>query len=118
VLTSETSDQVEATVIAKIGAIISERGGDVGQLSRSAKLNANLALSSLDLALLVSELEFELRVDPFAKLVSITSVRTVDDLVRAYRKAMFPESEQAESDAGLADAQRRAQERRLRRTDR
>jgi acyl carrier protein len=116
VLTSETSDQVETIVIGKISAIISERGGDVVPISRSAKLNANLALSSLDLALLVSELEFETGVDPFAELVSITSVRTVDDLVKAYRRAMLPEAERTEADDGLADAQRRAEKRRLRTT--
>ena len=55
------------------------------------KLNATLGLTSLDLAFLVAELEAELGVDPFAKLVSITSVRSVGDLVRAYQQAFFPE---------------------------
>src|SRR5262249_56725823 len=112
-------DKVEAIILDKIRAILSERGGPpVVSLSRTAKLNANLGLSSLDLALLVSELEFELGVDPFAKLVAITSVRTIGDLVNAYRRAMLPEANRENPDDGFADAQRRAEKRRLRTAER
>jgi acyl carrier protein len=112
---SPKGDQVEAIILDKIRAILSERGGPPAvSLSRSAKLNANLGLSSLDLARLVSELEFELGIDPFAKLVPITSVITIDDLVNAYRRAMSPEAERENLDDGLADAHRRAEKRRLR----
>ena len=62
------------------------------------KLNATLGLSSLDLAFLVAELEVELGVDPFAKLVSITSVRSVDDLVQAYRSAVLGDSKPRAND--------------------
>jgi acyl carrier protein len=115
VLTAPMDDKIEAIILDKIRAILSERPGPpVVSLSRSAKLNANLGLSSLDLARLVSELEFELGIDPFAKLVAITSVRTIDDLVNAYRRAMSPEAKQENPDDGFADAQRRAEKRRLR----
>ena len=118
-LTAPTGEQVETIVVDKIRAILAERGTPPpASLSRAAKLNANLGLSSLDLALLVSELEFELGVDPFAKLVAITSVRTIDDLVNAYRRAMLPEANRENPDDGFADAQRRAEKRRLRTAER
>ena len=97
----------------KIRAVLAERVGEVGSsLSGADKLSATLGLSSLDLAFLVAELEAELGVDPFAKLVSITSVRSVGDLVQAYQQAFFSgararpagrddrDSGQASADAG------------------
>jgi acyl carrier protein len=97
----------------RIRALLAERAGAVGRLSGTEKLSATLGLSSLDLALLVAELEAQLGVDPFAKLVSITSVRSVDDLVRAYQQAFFPERERREDDTVTA-AVKRAQTRRAR----
>jgi acyl carrier protein len=118
-LMAPTGDQVETIILHKIRAILAERGGSpTATLSLTAKLNANLGLSSLDLALLVSELEFELGIDPFANLVAITSVRTIDDLVNAYRRAMYPEAKWEDPDDGFADAQRRAEKRRLRTDER
>jgi len=61
----------------------------------------------------VAELEGQLGVDPFAKLVSITSVRSVDDLVRAYQQAFYPELERRE-DHAITAAVKRAQTRRAR----
>jgi len=114
VLMAAQGDQVETIVLNKIRAILAERGtSPTVSLSRGAKLNANLGLSSLDLALLVSELEFELGIDPFAKLVAVTSVRTIDDLVKAYQLAMSTEAQPKNPDDGLADARRRAEKRRL-----
>ena len=98
----------------RIRAILADRAGEVARLSGSEKLSAALGLSSLDLALLVAELEAQLGVDPFAKLVSITSVRSVDDLVRAYQQAFFPEFERREDHAITAAAVKRAQTRRAR----
>jgi hypothetical protein len=67
------------------------------------------------LAFLVADLEAELGVDPFAKLVSITSVRSVDDLVRAYQQAFFPELQLRGEDDAVAAAVKRAHTRRARR---
>jgi acyl carrier protein len=113
VLTTPTPGQIEAIVHERIRAVLAERGGKTGRLSGSDKLSATLGLSSLDLALLVAELETQLGVDPFAKLVSITSVRSVDDLVRAYQQAFFPEFQRREDDT-LTSAVKRAQTRRTR----
>ena len=118
-LIAPKADQVETIVLNKIRAMLAERGtSPTVSLSRGEKLNANLGLSSLDLALLVSELEFELGIDPFAKLVAVTSVRTIDDLVKAYQLAMSTEARPANPDDGLANAQRRAEKRRLRTNER
>ena len=112
-LTAPTLGQIEAIVHERIRAILAERAEEVAHLSGSEKLSATLGLSSLDLALLVAELEAQLGVDPFAKLVSITSVRSVNDLVRAYQQAFFPELERRE-DHAITAAVKRAQTRRAR----
>src|SRR5438067_5620264 len=112
-LTAPTLMQIESIVHGRIRAVLAERVGEVGPLSGTDKLSATLALSSLDLAFLVAELEAELGVDPFAKLVSITSVRSVEDLVKAYQQAFFPQLQRREDDA-IAAAVKRAQTRRAR----
>ena len=112
-LTAPTLGQIESIVHERIRAILAERAEEVAHLSGTEKLSATLGLSSLDLALLVAELEAQLGVDPFAKLVSITSVRSVDDLVRAYQQAFFPELERRE-DHAITAAVKRAQTRRAR----
>lgn len=113
-LEAGTSHQIEATVVGKIRAILAERGAAAAApLAGDSKLSAHLGLTSLDLAFLVSQLEFEFGVDPFAKLVAITDVRTIDDLVDAYRQALVPNSHK-KPDGSLADAQKRAEKRRLR----
>ena len=117
-LTAPTVAQIESIVHGRIRAVLAERGREVARLSGSEKLSATLGLSSLDLAFLVAELEAELGVDPFAKLVSITSVRSVEDLVRAYQQAVFPELQRSGEEDAIAAAVKRAQTRRTRRKQR
>ena len=117
-LTAPTLAQIESIVHGRIRAVLAERAGEVARLSATDKLSATLGLSSLDLAFLVAELEAELGVDPFAKLVSITSVRSVGDLVRAYQQALFPELQRSGEDDAMATAVNRAQTRRARRKGR
>lgn len=114
-LTAPTPAQIESIVHGRIRAVLAERVGDVALLSGADKLSATLGLTSLDLAFLVAELEAVLGVDPFAKLVSITSVRTVGDLVRAYQQAFFPELERGEQGDAIAAAVKRGRIRRARR---
>jgi acyl carrier protein len=113
-LTAPTPAQIESTVQDKIRAILVERGTHCGRLSGMEKLSATLGLSSLDLAFLVAELEASLGVDPFAKLVSITSIRSVGDLVRAYQKTCFPDLVSSKEDQSVSIAVKRAQARRAR----
>jgi len=114
-LTAPTLAQIESIVHGRIRALLAERGSEVDRLSGADKLSATLGLSSLDLAFLVAELEAELGVDPFAKLVSVTSVRSVEDLVRAYQQAIFPELQRTGEDEAMAAAVKRAEVRRARR---
>src|SRR6516225_4093278 len=114
-LTAPTLAQIEAIVHGRIRAVLAERAGEVARLSGTERLSATLGLSSLDLAFLVAEMEAELGVDPFAKLVSITSVRSVADLVRAYQQVFFPELRRSGEDDAIAAATERARTRRARR---
>jgi len=114
-MTAPTLAQIESIVHGRIRAVLAERVGEVARLSGTDKLSATLGLSSLDLAFVVAELEAELGVDPFAKLVSITSVRSVGDLVRAYQQALFPELQRGGDEHAVAAAVKRAQTRRTRR---
>ena len=77
-LTSRTPAKIESVVHSKIRAVLEDRLGESPTIRGIDKLNATLGLSSLDLAVIVAELEIELGADPFAKLVPITSVRSVD----------------------------------------
>jgi len=113
-LNQSTPAQIESTIHDKIRAILEEQGSHYGRLSGMEKLSATLGLSSLDLAFLVAELESTLGVDPFAKLVSITSIRSVVDLVQAYQKACFPDLMSSEEDNSISTAVKRAQTRRAR----
>jgi acyl carrier protein len=113
-LTAPTLAQIESTVHDKIRAILADHGSHAGRLSGTEKLSATLGLSSLDLAFLVAELETTLGVDPFAKLVSITSIRSVGDLVRAYQTTFFPELRSSGEDDLIPAAVKRAQIRRAR----
>jgi acyl carrier protein len=115
VLTAPTLAQIESIVHCRIRAVLAERVGEVGRLYDTDKLSATLGLSSLDLAFLVAELEVRLGVDPFIKLVSITSVRSVGDLVRAYQQAFFPELQRSGKDDLSVSAVKRAETRRARR---
>ena len=117
-LKAPTLGQIESIVHERIRAILAERAEEVTNLSGSEKLSATLGLTSLDLALLVAELEAQLGVDPFAKLVSITSVRSVNDLVRAYQQAFFPELRRGGEDGAIAAGVERARTRQARRKPR
>jgi len=104
--------ELEAVIREKIRAVLEERGGAVPAIRGADTLNGALGFSSLDLAIVVAELESTLGVDPFLRIVPITSVRTVEDLVEAYLKAYLPLK--PEADDGLAEAARRARLRRAR----
>ena len=77
--------------------IAQQKSADITDVNSEQKLNAELGFSSLDLAQLVAILEMKLDADPFAKLVSITTIRTVGDLCDAYEK-FFNQSEADEPD--------------------
>lgn len=84
---------LESIVHEVVLEIVREKTPSVTQVGNHQSLNADLGLKSLDLARIVANLEMALEADPFAELVSITSVRTVGDLLNAYRR--FFDNEQA-----------------------
>jgi acyl carrier protein len=114
-LKPRTPEQIEMAVHQKIATILQERLGEVRAFGGAEKLNATLGLSSLDLAFLVAELEVELGVDPFAKSVSITSIRSIDDLVSAYCNAVLGNQKLQGEDRDLSVAKQRASSRQRRR---
>lgn len=114
-LKAPTRAQLENVVHEKIRTTLEERGNDVHVIHGTDSLNGALGLSSLDLATIVAELESALGVDPFSRIVSITSVRSVDDLVGAYCEAYSPQTKPAAAAEDLIAAARRAQSRRARR---
>lgn len=77
---------IRAIVYDIVLRIVRERTPECEKVSDDDALTANLGLPSLDLARIVAQLEMRLDGDPFAELVSITSVRTVGDIVDAYRR--------------------------------
>jgi acyl carrier protein len=114
-LKAPTRGELEIVIHEKIRMLLEERGDDVPVIHGADSLNGALGLSSLDLAIVVAELESALGVDPFSKLVSITSIRSVDDLVGAYLEAYLPQTKPPEKDEDLLEAARRAHGRRARR---
>jgi acyl carrier protein len=90
----EDSDEVRDVIIEELQAILSAAGHEPQVIDDDSKLNANLHLSSLDLATLIAVLEDTFDVDPFAEFVAITSMRTVGDLVNAYFGCLSGELQQ------------------------
>ena len=113
-LQAPTRAELENLVREKIHMLLEERGGNVPAIYGPDSLNGALGLTSLDLAVVVAELEAALGVDPFSKIVSITSVRSVDDLIEAYLKAYLPQTKPTGADEDLLEAARRARGRRAR----
>jgi len=112
-LKGPTRAELESIVHKQIRVLLEERGSDPVAIHGADTLNGVLGLSSIDLAIVVAELESALGVDPFSKIISITSVRSVDDLVEAYLKAYLPQQPE-DQDEDLLEAARRARGRRAR----
>ena len=113
---NDTLDSVASTVINIITEVLSEQGLLNGTVEESAKLVDTLGLKSMDIAQIVLNLEDELDTDPFQEL-PITSIRTVGDLINAYRQSLDPtQSADTETvvsqDAAPAGVSRRANRRR------
>ncbi|MBP7964359.1 MAG: hypothetical protein KBG20_00345 [Caldilineaceae bacterium] len=79
-----------------IQRVAEDRAIQLEMLHDDAALVDTLGLRSLDLARILAILELKLNVNPFAELVSITSVRTVGDLCAAYDKAFAGETQEEE----------------------
>lgn len=114
-LKASDSQRIEAVIAEQINLILAEKSLPARTFTPTDKLHDTIGLSSLDLAILVSELELAFGTDPFAKLVPITDMRSVGDLVRAYALALIPTEAAPAEDPSLAEARERAQRRTARR---
>ena len=105
------SAEISKTVRDQVGLLLDEKDLPVREIASEDRLNADLGLTSLDLAILVAALEMKLEADPFQELIPITSVRTIGDLEAAYVK-FFANTEDEVPDEDLAQVRRRAEARR------
>ncbi|MEV6113649.1 phosphopantetheine-binding protein [Streptomyces sp. NPDC052109] len=79
---------VKGIVIEHITELLEEAGVEHGEITGAEPLNG-VGLSSLLLARLIIQLETDLDVDPFAEEdLVVSDLRTVDDLVDAYDRAL------------------------------
>ncbi len=78
---------MEETIYAVLRELAVRHRPELTTITPDHVIVDDLGLDSLDFAQLVAVLEDRLGVDPFA-VTAITSVRTVADLVGAYRRAM------------------------------
>ena len=104
--------EISKTVRDQVGLLLDEKDLPGRDIAPDDRLNADLGLTSLDLASLVAALEMKLKADPFQELVPITSVRTVGDLEAAYLKYFSDPKPEAQDDEDLAKVRRRAEARR------
>ena len=105
-------DNVEQIVYDTILQIAQQKSADITEVNSEQKLNSDLGFSSLDLAQLVAILEMKLNADPFAKLVSITNIRTVGDLCDAYHQYFKGSDATTEKQPSFQQSVARAQLRR------
>ena len=78
----EHVEQIVCDVIAKVAE---EKKLDLEKVLKTQKLVGDIGFKSIDLARIIAILEIKLDVDPFSKLVPITSIQTVGDLCNAYQ---------------------------------
>lgn len=79
-------------VLAMVGK---DRGIEIENIEDSQTLVDELGFQSIDLARIITNLEFTTGLDPFSLLIPITSVRTVEDLYSAYIKCAEQQPPQA-----------------------
>lgn len=85
-----TKTDVQPTVEKEIRKLLLESNSKADALSAQDELY-DLGLNSLMLARLIIQLEEELGVDPFIEAEAIADVRSVGDLVSAYKRTLDAE---------------------------
>lgn len=84
-----TRENVFAEVASELTRLLTSPQGERPDLSEQVAF-ADLGVTSLQLAELISNLESTFEVDPFAEKVPITSVRSLGDLCSAYLSCLTP----------------------------
>lgn len=82
-----TKTDVQSIVEKEIRKLLLESNGKADALSAQDELY-DLGLNSLMLARLIIQLEAEFGVDPFTEAEAIADVRSVGDLVGAYKRTL------------------------------
>lgn len=77
-------NHLKQIIYTTIQNVVNEQSPGAEAIQEQDALVEDLGLKSLDLARIIATLELKLDLDPFAELVSITSIRTVGDLYAAY----------------------------------
>ena len=72
----------------KIKELLLEKEITLTDISEDYALGDDLGLTSMDLAILVANLELELGVEPFLEDFAITDIRTLGDLCEAFDKTL------------------------------
>jgi aryl carrier-like protein len=85
VLTDKPTDaEIEETIYQAIVELLEDSGRPVQVFDEEDDL-ISTGLTSMDMAALVARLARKWKIDPFLEMKSITEVRTVGDLCRAYQ---------------------------------
>jgi hypothetical protein len=107
--------QIEVLVHEKACAVLEERRGEISTFRRRSKSNAPACLNPLDFTFPGAELAVEFGVEPVARPAAFTSLRTIGNLVRAYRNATFPDADSQITDDNRVAAMQQADTRRIKR---
>ncbi len=99
-------DNLNETILAVVRGVVKEKSPETAAVRPDQLLVEDLGLRSLDLARIIAKLEVKLDADPFAELVSITSVRTPGDLCAAYAKCFAGDDDAAPEAEPAAPRQR------------
>jgi acyl carrier protein len=95
-------DELKETIMGVVRGVVREKSPEIAEIRPDQLLVDDLGLRSLDLARIIAKLEMKLDVDPFAELVSVTSIRTPGDLCAAYAKC-FAEDEESAAEPAPAE---------------
>ena len=85
-----TNSLVKAQI--KIKELLLEKEITLTDISEDNALGDDLGLTSMDLAILVANLELELGVEPFLEDFVITDIRTLGDLCQAFDETIQKQS--------------------------
>ena len=106
---------VDRIVLDEVGVLLAEHGRSRDGVSLDDALEADLGLSSLEIVRLIERIAAALALDAVASALSITDLRTVDDLCRVFRDVRAGGSTDAAAIEALRERQAEAQARRAKR---
>ena len=106
---------VDRIVLDEVGVLLAEHGRSRDGVSLDDALEADLGLSSLEIVRLIERIAGALALDAFASALSITDIRTVEDLCRVYHDVLAGGSTDAAAIEALRQRQADAQARRAKR---